>query len=62
MIVNREAYNTAYERALHGRSRPVWEIFLAPFEDTYTRQAREQGQRDGAVARAHPEQDRPHAA
>jgi len=62
MIVNREAYNAAYERALQGRSRPVWELFLAPFEDTYTRQAREQGERDGAAARHNPVAEPPRAA
>jgi hypothetical protein len=50
MIVNKQAYDAAYERALHGRSRPVWER-LNPFEDAYTRQAREQGERDGMQAR-----------
>ena len=51
MTGNKQVYQTAYERALEGRSRPVWELFLAPFEDTYTRQSREQGARDGAAAR-----------
>jgi hypothetical protein len=51
MIANRQAYEAAYERALHGRTRPVWERVLSPFEDAYTRQAREQGERDGAAAR-----------
>lgn len=62
MIVNREAYNTAYERALHGHKRPVWELFLSPFEDTYTRQAREQGERDGEAARQGPVGEPPRAA
>ena len=62
MIVNKEAYQAAYDRALHGRSRPVWELLMAPFEDTYTRQAREQGERDGAAAREHPVPARPHDA
>jgi hypothetical protein len=51
MIVNRQAYEAAYDRALHGRGRPVWEMLLGPFEDTYTRQARLQGERDGSTAR-----------
>jgi hypothetical protein len=54
MIANKQAYEAAYDRALHGRSRPVWEVLLAPFEDVYTRQAREQGERDGSEARVHP--------
>ena len=51
MTGNKQVYQTAYERALEGRSRPIWELFLAPFEDTYTRQSRQQGERDGAAAR-----------
>ena len=52
MTGNKQAYQAAYDRALQGKSsRPIWEIFLAPFEDTYTRQSREQGARDGAAAR-----------
>lgn len=50
---NKQAYQAAYERALQGKaSRRIWELFLAPFEDTYTRQSREKGARDGAAARA----------
>lgn len=55
MIVNKQAYDAAYDRALHGRSRPLWELLLAPFEDAYTRQAREQGERDGSAARSRQE-------
>ncbi|MBW3629442.1 MAG: hypothetical protein KY464_09110 [Gemmatimonadetes bacterium] len=52
MVMNREAYTAAYQRALAGRHRPVWEIFMTPFEDQYTRVSRERGARDGAAARA----------
>lgn len=52
MTGNKEAYQAAYDRALEGRTRPIWEVLMAPFEDTYTRQSREQGERDGAAARA----------
>jgi len=52
MTGNKEAYQAAYERALEGRSRPFWELLMAPFEDTYTRQSREQGERDGTAARS----------
>jgi hypothetical protein len=57
MIVNKQAYETAFDRALHGKSRPVWELVMLPFEDAYTRQAREQGERDGLAARQgdHPQ-------
>lgn len=52
MSGNKQAYEAAYQRALAGKSsRPLWTLFLAPFEDHYTRQSREQGQRDGAAAR-----------
>jgi hypothetical protein len=53
MIANRQAYEAAFERALHGRGRPVWERVLASFEDVYSRQAREQGERDGSEARTY---------
>lgn len=49
---NKQAYEEAYQRALHGKSS--WSLknfFLLPFEDTYTRQSREKGARDGAAAR-----------
>ena len=52
MTGNKEAYQAAYERAVEGRSRPIWELLMAPFEDTYTRQSREQGERDGSAARS----------
>lgn len=52
MTGNKQAYEAAYQRALAGKSsRPLWSLFLAPFEDDYTRRSREQGQRDGAAAR-----------
>jgi hypothetical protein len=52
MSGNKQAYEAAYQRALAGKSsRPLWSLFLAPFEDHYTRQSREQGQRDGMAAR-----------
>lgn len=52
MVMNREAYSEAYQRALGARYRPVWQIFMTPFEDQYTRESRERGARDGAAARA----------
>jgi hypothetical protein len=52
MIGNKEAYDAAYQRVLHGKSsRPVWGLLLAPFEDEYTRQSRVKGEQDGAAAR-----------
>jgi ribosome modulation factor len=56
---NKQAYDAAYQRGLAGKSsRPIWGFLLAPFEDEYTRQSREKGQRDGAAARALAEQGR----
>lgn len=53
MIGNKQAYETAYQRALEGKpSRTFTEFLMAPFEDNYTTQSRERGMRDGAAARA----------
>ena len=50
---NKQAYETAYQRALEGKSsRTLTEFLMAPFEDNYTKQSRERGMRDGAAARA----------
>ena len=49
---NKQAYDAAFERAREGRSRSLLERILSPFEDEYTRQSREKGERDGAAARA----------
>lgn len=52
MRMNKQAYDAAYQRALEGKSsRTLLELLMAPFEDTYTRQARERGHQDGAAAR-----------
>jgi len=53
MTANKQAYTEAYERALHGKTRPLLERILGIFtDDQYTRQSREQGERDGMAARA----------
>lgn len=53
MSANKQAYTEAYERALHGKPRPLLDKVLAVFtEDQYTRQSREKGERDGEAARA----------
>jgi hypothetical protein len=53
MVKNRQAYQEAYDRALHGRSpRSFLDLLMSPFEDHYTRESREAGARDGAAARA----------
>lgn len=52
MSGNKQAYDAAYERALHGKSsRSLVNMLLGLFEDEYTRQSREKGARDGAAAR-----------
>jgi hypothetical protein len=53
MVQNRKAYQEAYDRALEGKSpRSFLDYLMAPFEDHYSRQSREEGARDGAAARA----------
>ena len=52
MSGNKVAYDAAYQRALEGKSSQSWWSFLTtPFEDEYTRQSRQRGERDGAAAR-----------
>jgi len=53
MTANKQAYTEAYERARQGKPRPLLEKILGVFtDDQYTRQSREQGERDGMAARA----------
>jgi hypothetical protein len=53
MSGNKAAYDLAYQRALEGKSsRSMWAFLTTFFEDEYTRQSRERGERDGAAARA----------
>ena len=49
---NKIVYKEAYEQARAGRSRTLWQRLTLPFQDFYTRSSREQGERDGAAARA----------
>lgn len=49
---NKQVYNEAFERARGGKARSVLQRLLFPFQDHYTQQSREQGERDGALARA----------
>jgi hypothetical protein len=53
---DKQVYQAAFDRAREGKSRRIWELVMAPFENTYTRQAREAGERDGAAARSQPQQ------
>ena len=49
---NKQAYDAAFERGRQGKAgRTLWEKILSPFEDTYTRDSRERGWRDGSAAR-----------
>lgn len=49
---NKQAYEAAFERGRSGKSaRNLWETILSPLEDTYTRDSRERGWRDGNAAR-----------
>jgi hypothetical protein len=51
--MNKQVYQTAYNRALEGRApRTLWETVLSPFEDVETRKSREAGEREGRAARA----------
>lgn len=52
MIGNKDAYEAAYQRALHGKSsRPWWNLISVMFEDEFTRESREKGEHDGRAAR-----------
>jgi hypothetical protein len=60
---NKQAYESAYKRALEGKSsRSIWSLLTSTFEDTYTRQSRVRGERDGAAARAAAQNGAPSAA
>ena len=49
---NKIVYKEAFEQARAGRSRSLWQRLTFPFQDHYTQASREQGERDGAAARA----------
>lgn len=48
---NKIVYKEAYEQALHGKTRSLWQRLTHRFQDHYTQTSREQGERDGAAAR-----------
>ena len=49
---NKQAYDAAFERGRQGKSaRTLWETLLSPLEDTYTRDSRDRGWRDGSAER-----------
>lgn len=51
-VSNKQVYREAFEQARSGKSRTLLQRLLFPFQDHYTQQSREQGERDGALARA----------
>lgn len=51
MSGNKQVYKEAFERARAGKSRTLVERILFRFKDHYTQQSREQGERDGLLAR-----------
>ena len=48
---NQAVYKEAFERARSGKSRGILQRIMFSFQDHYTQQSREQGERDGALAR-----------
>ncbi|HEX6040784.1 hypothetical protein [Longimicrobium sp.] len=48
---NQAVYKEAFERARSGKTRSLWQRIVFSFQDHYTQQSREQGERDGALAR-----------
>ena len=48
---NQAVYKEAFEQARSGKSRSLLQRLMFPFQDHYTQQSREQGERDGALAR-----------
>jgi len=55
VISNKQVYQEAFERARSGKSRAIWDRIMSLFQDQYTQQSREQGERDGLAARAKAE-------
>lgn len=51
MHANKQVYREAFERAREGKSRGLLERILFRFQDHYTQTSREQGERDGLLAR-----------
>lgn len=55
MHANKQVYKEAFERAREGKSRTLIERILFRFKDHYTQTSREQGERDGLLARQQAE-------
>jgi TPP-dependent pyruvate/acetoin dehydrogenase alpha subunit len=52
MIGNKQVYREAFDRARSGKSRTLWQRLMFRFQDHYTQQSREDGERDGLQARS----------
>lgn len=59
MTGNRQAYRDAFERAREGKNRTLLQRLLFPFQDHYTQQSREEGERDGMLAREEADGESP---
>ena len=55
MHANKQVYKEAFDRAREGKSRTLIERILFHFKDHYTQTSREQGERDGLLARQQAE-------
>ena len=51
MVRNQQLFDQEYARALDGKSRSLWGVFMSAFEDDYSRRSREDGARAGAADR-----------
>lgn len=48
---NKQVYREAFEQARSGKPRSLWQRLMFRFQDHYTQHSREEGERDGALAR-----------
>lgn len=52
MSGNKQVYREAFEQARSGKPRTLWQRLMFRFQDHYTQHSREEGERDGGLARA----------
>lgn len=48
---NKQVYREAFAQARSGRPRTLWQRLMFRFQDHYTQHSREEGERDGSLAR-----------
>ncbi|HEX6910577.1 MAG TPA: hypothetical protein VF142_09280 [Longimicrobium sp.] len=48
---NKHVYREAFEQARSGKPRSLWQRLMFRFQDHYTQHSREEGERDGSLAR-----------